>query len=178
MSFNLPRNQKDLRFTGELRAAVDEQPKAKLGIPRARRTPQPGKSAFATPADVYRADPIPTPFAPPPIDVIDLDDDDDSPTAMLDRDGLDVLPGGFGAPRRKPDAPIKTPVPNFRDPHAMPKVILAPDLGKTVRPQASTRTPPLVVWMIGALLLAVVSYRVTPVIVAKADVVVKRVQNL
>lgn len=175
MSFNLPRNQKDLRFTGELRAAVDEQPKAKLGIPRARKTPQPGKSAFPTPADVYRADPVPTPFSPPPIDSHHDFGDDDSPTTMLDRDGLDVLPGGFGAPRKKPEARKNTNVPNFRDPSAMPKVIVAPD-PKTLPPQP--KTPPLYVWMIGALVLALASYKVTPVVVAKADVVVKRVQNL
>jgi hypothetical protein len=94
---------------------------------------------------------------------------------MLDRDGLDVLPGGFGAPRKKPEARKNTNVPNFRDPSAMPKVIVAPD-PKTLPPQP--KTPPLYVWMIGALVLALASYKVTPVVVAKADVVVKRVQNL
>src|SRR5688572_21369490 len=120
MSFDLPRNQKDLRFTGELRAAIDDQPRSKLGIPRSKKTtPQPGRSAYAP--DVYHADPIATPFAPPPIEVLDFDDDDDSPTTMLDRDGLDVLPGGF-APRQHPQGPAAgSPVPNFRTPQPMPK---------------------------------------------------------
>jgi hypothetical protein len=176
MSFNLPRNSKDLRFTGELRAAIDDQPKAKLGIPRSRKTPQPGRSAHSP--DVYRADPIPTPFAPPPIEVIDLGDDDDSPTTMLDREGLDVLPGGFGAPRHKPEANRRSPVPNFRTPPGMPKVIVARDSKPTVPGQQRAKSPPLVFWLVAALVLAIVSFKVTPVMVAKAEIVAKRVQAL
>lgn len=178
MSFNLPRNQKDLRFTGELRAAIDDQPRSKLGIPRSRKTPQPGQSAH-TP-DVYRADPIPTPFAPPPIEVIDLDDDDDSPTTMLDRDGLDVLPGGFGAPKKKAEPNRRSPVPNFRTPPAMPKVIVAPDSKPNMMNggSAQLKGPPLVAWLVAALVLAIVSYKVAPVMVAKAEVVAKRVQTM
>lgn len=187
MSFNLPRNQKDLRFTGELRAAIDDQPRSRLGIPRSRKTPQPGASAHAP--DVYRADPIPTPFAPPPIEVIDLEDDDDSPTTMLDRDGLDVFAGGFaavglpaagpraggsGAAKKKPEADRKSPVPNFRTPPAMPKVIVAPDAQPNMN-RATDRagSPPLVAWLVAALVLAIASYRVTPLAFAKADTVVK-----
>jgi hypothetical protein len=178
MSFNLPRNQKDLRFTGELRAAIDDQPKAKLGIPRSKKTPQPGRSAHAP--DVYHADPIATPFSPPPIDVLAFDDDDDSPTTMLDRDGLDVLPGGFGAPKHKPDGNRQSPVPNFRTPPAMPKVIVAPDSQPRMQRSgdAQTKTPPLVFWLVAALVLAIVSYKVTPVMVTKAEVVAKRVQAM
>lgn len=176
MSFNLPRNQKDLRFTGELRAAIDDQPRAKLGIPRSRKTPQPGQSAH-TP-DVYRADPIPTPFAPPPIEVVDFDDDDDSPTTMLDRDGLDVLPGGFGAPKKKPEGDRKSPVPNFRTPPAMPKVIVAPDSRPNMGGQAQPKGPSLVAWLVAALVLAIVSYKVTPAMVTKAEIVAKRVQSM
>jgi hypothetical protein len=173
MSFNLPRNQKDLRFTGELRAAIDDQPRSTLGVPRAKRTPQPGRSAH-TP-DAYHAEPIPTPFSPPPIDAHAFDDDDDSPTAMLDRDGLDVLPGGFGPPRQKPDANGRSP---FRAP-AVPKVIVAPDSQPRMGPAATrTKTPPLVFWLVAALVLAIVSYKVTPVALAKAGGVAKRVQTM
>jgi hypothetical protein len=178
MSFNLPRNQKDLRFTGELRAAIDDQPRSKLGIPRSRKTPQPGQSAHSP--DVYRAEPFPTPFAPPPIDVLDLDDDDDdSPTTMLDRDGLDVLPGGFGAPKHKAQSPGGGPVPNFRTPAPMPKVIVAPEsLPRMKAPDAQAKAPPLVFWLVAALVLAIVSYKVTPVAFTKAEVVSKRVQAM
>ena len=176
MSFSLPRNQKDLRFTGELRAAIDDQPRSKLGIPRSKKTPQPGRPAN-TP-DVYHAERVPTPFSPPPISGFDVGDDDDSPTAMLDREGLDVLPGGFGSPKPKPSERERkrTPVPNFRDPHAMPKVIVAGDSKKKLAPQ--TKTPPLMVWLFAALVLAIVSYKVTPLALAKADHVVKRAQSM
>ena len=178
MSFNLPRNQKDLRFTGELRAAIDDQPRSKLGIPRSKKTtPQPGRSALSP--DPYAPGTIPTPFAPPPIEVLDFDDDDDSPTTMLDRDGLDVLPGGFGAPRHKPQGPAAgNPVPNFRTPAPMPKVIVAPDSQLRLPRDEHTRTPPLVFWLVAALVLAIVSYKVTPLAFAKAEGAAKRVQTM
>lgn len=177
MSFNLPRNQKDLRFTGELRAAIDDQPRAKLGIPRSKKpTPQPGRSAYAP--DVYRADPIPTPFSPPPIEMLEIDDDDDSPTTMLDRDGLDVLPGGFRSPpQHHPSARAgNAPVPNFRTPAPMPKVIVAPDsIPRMRQPEPpQTKAPPLVFWLVAALVLAIASYKLTPVAFAKAEHVAKR----
>lgn len=178
MSFNLPRNQKDLRFTGELRAAIDDQPRSTLGIPRSKKTPQPGRSAHSP--DVYHADPVRTPYAPPPIEVLDFDDDDDCPTTMLDRDGLDVLPGGFGAPRQKPDASGRNPVPNFRTPQPMPKVIVAPEASRPFLQQQDpqAKAPPLVFWMVAALVLAIVSYKVTPVAFAKVETVTKRAQAM
>lgn len=178
MSFNLPRNQKDLRFTGELRAAIDDQPRAKLGIPRSKKTtPQPGRSAYAQ--EPYGPGTIPTPFAPPPIEMHELDDDDDSPTTMLDRDGLDVLPGGFRPPQHPQRVRGGSPVPNFRTPAPMPKVIVAPDsIPRMKQPQEpQTKAPPLVFWLVAALVLAIVSYKVTPVAFGKAEVVAKRVQS-
>lgn len=187
MSFNLPRNAKDLRFTGELRAAVDEQPRGKLGIPRARRTPQPGQSAHAR--DVYQAEPIPTPYAPPPIAVLNLEDDE-SPTTMLDRDGLDIVAGGFagvgvpaagpqaggfGAPKQKaPEAKPSSPVPNFRTPVGMPSVIVAPD--SRPRTPAQPKTPPLAFWLVAALVLGIASYRVAPLAIRRADHAVRVLQ--
>jgi hypothetical protein len=178
MSFNLPRNQKDLRFTGELRAAIDDQPRSKLGIPRSKKTtPQPGRSAYAP--DVYRADPIPTPFSPPPIEMMEMDDDDDSPTTMLDRDGLDVLPGGFRSPQHPQHAHGGSPVPNFRTPAPMPKVIVAPDsIPRTRQAEPQTKAPPLVFWLVAALVLAIASYKLTPVAFAKAEHVTKRAQTM
>jgi hypothetical protein len=164
MSFNLPRNQKDLRFTGELRAAIDDHPKSRLGVPRSKKRPETA----------------PTPFAPPPINFFELDDDDDdAPTTMLDRDGLDVLPGGFGAPRQKPDASGRNPVPNFRTPVPTPKVIVAPDSVAHLRPRAQDeKAPPLLFWLVAALVLAIVSYKITPVAFAKAENAAKRVQTM
>ena len=178
MSFNLPRNQKDLRFTGELRAAIDDQPRSKLGIPRSKKTtPQPGRSAHS--ADPYQPGTVPTPFAPPPIEVLDFDDDDDSPTTMLDRDGLDVLPGGFAPRQQHSQRPAAGgPVPNFRTPAPMPKVIVAPDSRPRMQPDAQTKTPPLVFWLVAALVLAIVSYKVTPLAFAKAEGAAKRVQSM
>jgi hypothetical protein len=162
MSFNLPRNQKDLRFTGELRAAIDDHPKSRLGVPRSKKRPET----------------VPTPFAPPPIDFFELDDDDDAPTTMLDRDGLDVLPGGF-APKQTAAANGGSAVPNFRTPGPMPKVIVAPESVPRLKgPEPQTKAPPLVFWLVAALVLAIVSYKITPVAFGKAEVVAKRVQTM
>lgn len=161
MPFDLPRSRRDLRFTGELRAAVEEQPKGALG--RARRAPR------RTPRDVYQAEPIATPFVGslPPIDLeLVEDDDDDAPTTMLDRDGLDVLPGA--KPRREPRP--TAPVPNFRP--AMPEtpsVILAPDLAPAVTPKEKPKEgPPLTFWLVAAMLAACVSYKIAPVAMNQA----------
>jgi hypothetical protein len=165
MSFNLPRNQKDLRFTGELRAAIDDHPKSRLGVPRSKKRPET----------------VPTPFAPPPIDFFEHDDDD-APTTMLDRDGLDILAGGFaavGASRPSPDASGGNPVPNFRMPAPTPKVIVAPHSVSRMRPRGQDeKTPPLLFWLVAALVLAIVSYKITPVAFAKAENAAKRVQTM
>jgi hypothetical protein len=92
-----------------------------------------------------------------------------------------VLPGGFGAPKHKPDPSTgrRSPVPNFRTPQPMPKVIVAPDsFPRMSSPEAHTKSPPLVFWMVAALVLAIVSYKVAPVAVMKAEVVAKRVQTM
>lgn len=182
MSFNLPRNSRDLRFTGELRAAEAEQP-AGRALGRVRRTPVPGRRSDR---DVYKAEPIATPYLSGPpaasIDILDLEDlvedddyDDDAPTTMLDRDGLDVLPGGFsavGSPSR-PQPPATAPIPNFRRMPETPSVIVAPE--PLPRPAAPPQrnAPPLAFWLLAAMLAAVVSYRVAPLAVNQADSVVR-----
>lgn len=159
MSFNLPRNSRDLRFTGELRA--------ELG--RARRTPR----------DVYQAEPIATPYmAGPPAASIEIleeifeDDDDDAPTTMLDRDGLDVIAGGLNGPRPKPQPRqhATAPIPNFRRVPETPSVIIAPE--PLPAPPPARQGPPLGFWLVAAMLAAVISYKVAPMAVSQADSVV------
>lgn len=159
MSFNLPRNARDLRFTGELRA--------ELG--RVRRTPR----------DVYQADPIATPYASGPpaasIEIIDLehDPDDDAPTTMLDRDGLDVIAGGLNGPRPKPEPRqhATAPIPNFRRVPEPPSVIVAPET--LPAPPPRKEPPPLTFWLAAAMVAAIVSYKIAPIAVNQADAVVR-----
>lgn len=182
MSFDLPRNSRDLRFTGELRAAEDEQP-ARSALGRVRRTPP---AARRSDRDVYKAEPIATPFMSGPpaasIEVLD-DDDDDAPTTMLDRDGLDVIPGGFaavGSPSARPrgaGGPRQhgtAPIPNFRQVPRTPSVIIAPDLlpAQAPAPPAQRQGPPLAFWLVAAMFAALVSYKIAPIAVNQADSVV------
>jgi hypothetical protein len=169
MSFNLPRNPRDLRFTGELRA--------QLG--RARKTPR----------DVYQADPVRTPFVSGPpaasIEILDElledDDDDDAPTTLLDREGRDILPGGFdaaGSPSARARAGAKpaarpqatAPIPNFRAPPETPSVIVAPEPLPATPPRREG--PPLAFWLVAAVFAAGLSYKVAPMAVNQADSVV------
>src|SRR5687768_14670185 len=95
MSFDLPRNAKGLRFTGDVKALVepDAPPSSALGKPRQRNAAPAFRAAMAIPIpspppasvlvaeprstplpppssrkDVYRAEIVPTPYvAPPPV---------------------------------------------------------------------------------------------------------------
>ena len=181
MPFDLPRNARNLRFTGEVRAAIDEAPRGALGQRRSRgpqsrgHVPDPPLSSRR---DVYQADPVPTPFMAP--QACDFDDDD-APTTMLDRDGLDVIAGGFGShaphPSERPRR-MTAPVPNFRSPAEIPTVIVAPEamalpLPVTSSAESASRPPPLAVWLVAAALLAVLSYKLAPAALYQADAMVK-----
>lgn len=147
MSFSLPRNQRDLRFSGQLRAAIEEDG-PKLGMRRRRQAP-------SIPADVYDADPIPTPYfgQPSPLD------EDDDPTTMIDRDAA--------------LAPKTKVIPGFRKPAASdsgtPSVIVS--LPPIVTPKRKASGPPLAFWLVAAVVLGFASYRIAPVALSHAKAV-------
>src|SRR5512134_1613207 len=117
MAFDLPRSAKGLRFTGNVKALAEPEapPASVLGKPRPRGIPSPPPSvqpsALETPPrsfvpppskDVYRAELVPTPYIAPRIitpaakhvDHKEVSYEDDVKTMAMDRDGLDVMPGG------------------------------------------------------------------------------------
>ncbi len=169
MSFELPRPSRDLRFTGEVRAA---------GLGRARGPKQPppfsapsahvGRPSAEPRVDPYRADPAPTPWigarpsvraelaARPRYDTID----DAAETHALDRDAL----GLPKAPLVKAPKHAELGVPNFRRAAAPPEpqlVWIPPASKKKAR---APRAPgvSLLVWAFLAIVGGSVSYRYAP----------------
>jgi hypothetical protein len=156
MSFLLPGNTRQLRFSGEVEAAKD----AALGKQRDRKMtgppppvpPQRGRgfdeSNVATAAyvrgEVYA---------------------DEQPTMALDRDARDVLPGG----PRKADRPKL--IPQFRPWSSgdAETVIAAPRAFVThaVRTHVSMLTYAL--WVLAGLLTGVITYHVAPQMLARIE---------
>lgn len=178
MPIQLPRTQKELHFTGSVKALGPERPApaAALGRerPRGRATNLPTPTRAPVP-DVYVADAQPTPyFAARPSERAEVarlttplaSMDDDPPTEALDRDTLraSLFPVAPVA-RRAHAAPLASlPVPHFRSAaearahHATPTII--------VRERSSAGGLPLSVWLIAALISGIVSYQVAPQAVA------------
>jgi len=151
MSFNLPRNARDLRFSGELRAALEEDA-PRLGKRRLRQAPS------IPPKDAYDADPIPTPYFGQPSPV-GSEDHDDCPTTMMDRETI---------PHAPPQKQLKTQViPGFRK--MTPSDSGTPNVIISLPAEAKKRSsPPLAFWLIASLVLAIASYRIAPAAVAHA----------
>ncbi|MBX3209715.1 MAG: hypothetical protein KF764_32070 [Labilithrix sp.] len=205
MSFVLPGNARQLRFTGEAKALTPATANTSttgavaLGKPRVRKpsvpaghirtpVPPPATARVSTPApgrrlptppggDVYRNDVIPTPYVPsinPPIVRHKQDSfDDENPTMALDRDALDVMPGGntYRSPRPSPAG--AAPIPHFRT--ASPST---PASALAVDPAAGTGSnsvrfatggAPLAVWIAAGILAGVLSYFVAPEIMARLE---------
>jgi hypothetical protein len=173
MSIQLPRNQKELHFTGSVKALAPERPAPALGrerpkgpLPLPIRTPAP---------DVYVAEAQPTPYvaarpseraeAAKPLKLTTVRGqlasmDDDAMTEALDRDLLDAALFPVARRANAGAAPLNLPVPHFRSAaearahHAPPALIVAR--------RASSGGLPLSVWLIAALVSGIVSYQVAP----------------
>lgn len=172
MSIQLPRNQKELHFTGSVRALAPERPARALGRerpkgpdPSLRPPPAPSRPQAA---DVYAAEAV-LPTMPGPNKLPTMRGqlasmDDDQPTEALDRDLINASLFPLARRDNAGVAPLNLPVPHFRSAaearahHAPPPVIVR-------RPQAGGGLP-LSVWLIAALISGIVSYQVAPQAVA------------
>ncbi len=179
MSIQLPRNQKELHFTGSVRALGPERPAAPSAPALGRERPKGRATNLSTPTrapvpDVYVAEIQPTPyFAARPSERAEAAHparlltargqlasmDDDPPTEALDRDMIHA--SLFPVPRRADAAaPLNLPVPHFRSAaearahHATPTIV--------VPRRSSSGGLPLSVWLIAALISGIVSYQVAP----------------
>jgi len=217
MSFVLPGNARQLRFTGEAKAFVpgDETPggaSIALGKPRVRKatttpppmrpstssmTPAPmatnrhrsGPPASMTPASPGTAHhahhpPHPSHRVHTPVPSYGGHDlpairqkshsiDEEMATMALDREGLDILPGGLNggglSPTRPPPPPSggrsPAPIPHFRPAapgpgaHVQMQTVLVPN-GDGSKPKGA----PLALWVLAAVLAGILSYHVTPAI--------------
>ncbi|MBX3218602.1 MAG: hypothetical protein KF850_41735 [Labilithrix sp.] len=212
MSFVLPGNARQLRFTGEAKALAPGRShdtpvpgSIALGKPRVRRPPPP-PGHIRTPApsgrlpsppttsrtagpppghrlptppggDLYRNEVVPTPYVGslrPPVVRQKLDSfDDENPTMAMDRDALDVMPGGNVFRNTRPSPASAAPIPHFRV--ASPS---SPASGHAMEHAASTRSSdvrvaaggaPLAVWIVAGLLAGVLSYFAAPEIMARLE---------
>lgn len=196
MSIQLPRNQKELHFTGSVRALGPERPAASapaLGRerPKGRATNLPTPTRAPVP-DVYVAEMQPTPyFAARPSERAEAAHparlttargqlasmDDDPPTEALDRDIINasLSPVTRRADARAGTAPLDSHAQHPRAPVSLP----VPHFRSAAEARAHHATPtivvsrrsssgglPLSVWLIAALISGIVSYQVAPQAVA------------
>ncbi|MCW5834907.1 MAG: hypothetical protein KIS78_21075, partial [Labilithrix sp.] len=126
--------------------------------------------------EFYRHEVVPTPYVgsvQPPVVRHKLDSfDDENPTMAMDRDALDVMPGGNVFRNMRPSPASAAPIPHFR--RASPS---SPASGLAMEP-AGTRSSdvriaaggaPLAVWLAAAILAGVLSYFVAPEIMARLE---------
>lgn len=186
MSFVLPGNQRQLRFTGEARALKDESlGGVALGKPRVRKatTPPPAlvparssRNTGATPASPGNSsrpgsyDPGSYNRPAQRFDPADQSwDDDQQSTMAFDRDAADVLPGGGpNRPTLTPRQISVAPIPHFRPAAAnaaVQTVIVPNQTNATGSTDArANKGAPLALWIFAAILAGVLSYHVTPAV--------------
>jgi hypothetical protein len=163
MSFELPRANRLLRFTGE----VQSLPLGK------KRPPAPPPSSKK---DVYEKDPAPTPYfaARPSVraelaarNPFDSLDDENAVTRAMPRDEFD-------SPKtQKPPKHAALGVPNFRRSAAPPEpVIIVPRFEKRTARQSSASLA-LLVWAFIAIIGGAISYRFAPAIVENVKTAVQ-----
>jgi hypothetical protein len=192
MSIQLPRNLKELHFTGSVKALApvrpanalgQERPKAANGGPLLAPPPKPLRSG-----DVYVVDTHPTPYfggrpseraeAAKPIKLTTARGqlasmDEDLLTDAIDRDQIDaaLFPVARRANASQP-AP-NLPVPHFRSAveakahHAEPVIVKPPKAAGL----------PLVVWLVAALAAGIVSYQIAPQAAASVSQIVRSYEH-
>jgi hypothetical protein len=87
--------------------------------------------------------------------------EDQYPTMAMDREGLDVLPGGRALRTPKPGTVVGAPpIPNFRPQVAEdPATVATPPPPRVVATGAATS---YAIWVFAGILAAIVSYHVAP----------------
>ena len=195
MSIQLPRNQKELHFTGSVRALGPERPAAASAPALGRERPKGRATNLPTPTrapvpDVYVAETQPTPyFAARPSERAEAAHparlttargqlasmDDDPPTEALDRDMINasLSPATRRASARAATAPFDSHPPLARGPLPVPHFRSAAEARAhhatptiVVPSGSSSGGLPLSVWLIAALISGIVSYQVAPQAVA------------
>jgi hypothetical protein len=170
MSIQLPRNQKELHFTGSVRALGPERPANPLGRERpkgALPTPVPSRPQQAP--HVFAAEAV-LPTIPGPKKLTTVRGqlasmDDDQLTEALDRDIINAALFPVARRENAGVAPLNLPVPHFRSAaearahHAPPTIVIA-------KRSHGGGGLPLSVWLIAALISGIVSYQVAPQAVA------------
>lgn len=188
MSFVLPGNNRQLRFTGEARALKDETggtPGAAvaLGKPRVRKpttpapiapkpaTSRPPRHPSLTPASpgMDESSASSSSYRPPQrpnrIDPRDRSwDGDEQQTMAFDREGAEVLPGGAHLRSTRSPGPLgAAPIPHFRPANGAVQTVIVPNQGDA---EARSKGAPLALWIFAAILAGILSYHVTPAIMS------------
>lgn len=148
-------------------------------FPPRLNTPTPGAGPVSRPprSNPY-GEPSQTPYLgahnAPVIRHSSLDDSDEyNSTRAMDREGLDVLPGGGAAARSvKPGfLPHAHAVPNFRPANANPQNPMATELGapgRAMEPSSADESQqgraPLFVWVLASIVIGVLMYFVAPTV--------------
>lgn len=181
MSFVLPGNQRQLRFTGEAKAFTPKDDPSgangnvALGKPRVRRNTAPPVPPPSAPPSIHPTQPSARAHrttAPPPSPLTggrmtpvpspsfrerDFDDVEDQQATMAidrEREGIDLMPGPVPRPSSRPSG---APIPHFRPANAAVATVLVPGQ----EPEAK-KGAPLALWLFAAVLAGVLSYFVTP----------------
>lgn len=154
MSFVLPRNQRLIEWTGEVRALGRGRPDQPAPPPSSKR-------------DVYEQEMLPTPCLPSksPFRAAMPSFDDRAETQAMDRDDV------FGS---QPPKPMRhgLPVPNFRaaiDPPG-PQIVYLP---KPVVRKKPTSLFALMVWTVAAIIAGMIAFRFAPQAMEHVDAAVK-----
>lgn len=184
MSFVLPGNVRELRFSGEAKAetapASEGAGPTTLGKPRERKPPPPvpararvgplrggGAPSFpaartALPRDVAAAYP---PSSGSPAIVHKRQEEsysDGDPTTAMDREGKDLRP--LRAPRLPSpldDGATRDPFAHLRQPMEQPTTVF--------QRSAQSRGAPYVVWILASVLAGLISYHVAPEILSRVE---------
>jgi hypothetical protein len=193
MSFDLPRNAKGLRFTGSVEA-LEPPPMAALGRPRHRNTPKPTPQPRAK--EIVKAEIIPPPYhhgvmATPPKAIssrakLDSSYDDEGPTMAMDREALDILPGGMptelplasmppAAPLNVTRPPPAKAIPHFRSARAAQPKVIVPQIPRAQQQDATQA--PLLLWVMASLVAGVLSYRLLPELVELLQTAARYIQH-
>lgn len=166
MSIQLPRSLRELHFTGSVKALAPERPTPALGRDRPKQPPplprsQPASAGAASAASARPArapvKKLPTMRGP----IVSIDEEAEVNTQSLDRDEIHaaLFPIARRAPASRP-AP-NLPVPHFRSAaavrahHVEPTIIV-----RRAAPEPTTL--PLGLWLIAAMIAAIVSYHFAP----------------
>ena len=187
MSIQLPRNLKELHFTGSVKALAPERPASPLGQERPKAPPPPPPKPVRS-ADVYAVDMQPTPYvgarpseraeAAKPMKLATARGqlasmDEDILTEALDRDAIDAVLFPVAKRANASQPPPNLPVPHFRSAeeakahHAEPTIIITKAKGGL----------PLGMWLMAAVAAGIVSYQLAPQAAASVSQIVRSYEH-